>query len=508
MAQDIYSKYQQPVPAPGASADADIYSRYQRPDSGTPPDAGAQMRQSAINKIPSELSGHSHWNLSPDLGGPIDVPEPPTGPGMQIVHGFERAAEPGFDNKAAGASGMIRGLGRAAAGGALPLLGAGLATAPLATIGGAAVGSAGAYGGGKLARLGAQRLGGGEGAQDLAQDVGEGVGGAVVAPSLLKTIGKGVQAPAAPIAENALGIRGNTRAFGATPGKAILEETEGIRPATIATTAQSRLDQLTPELEGLARKSTSSASLSPAIRSLDKDIGTARAANSTDTPRQLLPMRQQLTEPRPGFAGATTQPPTPMVPVPSKVLGPNGKPLTTMQPGAVPPATISTTQSPLNLLRMKRQFNKDFITDWSPTSSTEGTLGTARQAHHELSQEFNRAVPEGASLNQRIQSLIPVAKRAELTDLNANTGQRMLGRIAKPTGALTSAAAGFAKGGIPGLIVGLGAPEVASSPSVQMLAARSLHGAGKSLSSPAAAAASRLIPLLRSRRKEEEQPQR
>lgn len=149
------------------------------PFGGTPPDAGGQMRQSAINKIPAELSGHSHWNLPPDLGGPIDVPEPPIGPGMQIVHGLERAAEPGFDNKAAGASGMIRGLGRAAAGGALPLLGAGLATAPLATIGGAAVGSAGAYGGGKLARLGAQKLGGGEGAQDLAQDVGEGVGGAV-----------------------------------------------------------------------------------------------------------------------------------------------------------------------------------------------------------------------------------------------------------------------------------------------------------------------------------------
>jgi hypothetical protein len=65
-------------------------------------------------------------------------------------------------------------------------------------------------------------------------------------------VGQGLKALAPVIGESALGIPKAARAFGKTPGKALLEETRGIRPETIAESAQGRLGQLTPQLERAA----------------------------------------------------------------------------------------------------------------------------------------------------------------------------------------------------------------------------------------------------------------
>lgn len=74
--------------------------------------------------------------------------------------------------------------------------------------------------------------------------------------------GEGFRALAPKIAEGALAITKPDRAFGKTPGAAVLNETRGFRPSDIAETGQTRLRGLTSQLEG----KVDSASSRPAPR--------------------------------------------------------------------------------------------------------------------------------------------------------------------------------------------------------------------------------------------------
>jgi hypothetical protein len=94
-------------------------------------------------------------------------------------------------------------------------------------------------------------------------------------------------------------------------------------------------------------------------------------------------------------------------------------------------------------------------------------------------------VPGAQQLNQRISSLIPAKTRAAVLSNAAPISQRIAGRMARPTGALASAgigsAIGYERGGgagaIAGGLTGLVVPEVLSSPTVQMAAARAAKNA-------------------------------
>lgn len=334
---------------------------------------------------------------------------------------------------------------------------------------------------------------------DVAGGLGHGMGliaNVAAVPELVKGTGKLVRLPSEPLAKGALGIRGDTEAYGATPGKAILEETSGVRPGAIAKSARGRIGELSTELEHRAASSTTPARLTPARNVISTAIDKARAANSESTPNDLIPMRRQLTEPRPGFAGRTVQPPAPLVPTPSPVLGANGQPIVTMQPGPLPPPVIADTQSPSDLLAMKRQFNRDFVRNWNPAANTKGALGVARQAEHELGTEVGRTVPGGAALNQRISSLIPVAERARLTDLQAGPMDRVLNRMTRPTGGFLPILFGFEQGGVPGAALSIAGQETLGSPSARMIAARSLRNAGKGIASPLSQRAAQILPLV------------
>jgi hypothetical protein len=107
----------------------------------------------------------------------------------------------------------------------------------------------------------------------------------------------------------------------------------------------------------------------------------------------------------------------------------------------------------------------------------------------EMANELERKAPGISPLNQTIQSLVPVARKAGKTALADTAMQNAMGRIARPTGALTAALAGLKVGGIPGMIAGLGVPEMISDPTSQMIAARGLAGTGNALGSPTANAA-------------------
>ena len=64
-------------------------------------------------------------------------------------------------------------------------------------------------------------------------------------------IAEGGKAVAPALAEGAMGIRKLDRAYGRRPGLAILDETRGFRPETVAASADERLGELTPQLESM-----------------------------------------------------------------------------------------------------------------------------------------------------------------------------------------------------------------------------------------------------------------
>lgn len=294
---------------------------------------------------------------------------------------------------------------------------------------------------------------------DYAGGVGQslGIGTSLAAPAVVPkvtaAVGSGLKAAAVPLAESSLGVRAIQRGYGKTPGLGALEDTSGIRPATVAASARNKLGDLNTQLETAAGKSTQPASLTPARTIIDNRSSVAAGGNSAATPKELAAMRAQLTTPQPGFAGA------------------------------IDPTTgeIAADQSPANILRMKREFGKDF-TKWNPLNPS-GEMKTARQTYGALDKELDRTVPGAQDLNQRISSLIPVAERAEETDLHAGLGQRLMHRAAAHTGALIGADAGYRAGGIPGAVAGFVLPELAASPAGKMAGARALYGAGKGVGS-------------------------
>lgn len=308
--------------------------------------------------------------------------------------------------------------------------------------------------------------------------------GPKVAPKITGAIGAGLQKAAVPVMESGLGIRAMDRAYGATPGAAVLANTTGLTPDAVSQSARGRIGNVYQALENDAAASPQKASLAPARQLLDEKIATAQSGNSMSTPPELGVMRKQLTTPKRGFAGATEFPPgsnTPINVVDSydpATMEHNGM---VVQRGETPPMTISELQNPAVVARMKREFGNDF-TKWNPLHP-ERDMATARAVRHELDKEVDRTVPRAQEKNQEIQSLINAAERAEQQNLNAGITQKVLHRAAAHTGALVGAAAGYHAAGIPGGIAGLVAPELISSPTARIAAARGIYKGGKAAGS-------------------------
>jgi len=370
-------------------------------------------------------------------------------------------------------------------GAALPFALPSMIRRPVAAAAGGLIG----MGGQKLGEKVTAAAGGDPDTQRLVGDVSS----AVTGPLLSRGVGAMMKAPAPMLAKSALGINGRTEAYGATPGKAILEETRGVSPATIEESARARMTDLGNQLEGRARATTTPLSLVPARERLSGISSDAAAANSRVTPREVSPMLRQLTEPQPGFTGRTEYPAGAHTPI-TISPGMSGDPMPLVR-GRAPSQVVAPEQSATDFLGMKRQFDKDFISNWSPAANTKGQLGVARQAYGEMAREFNSKVPGAAELNQRISSLVPVAKNARLTDLNAGVGERMLNRAGRPTGGLFPLLFGLHEGGIPGAMSAIGLTEGIQAPEVKMIGARSLWGSGKGLQSKPAMIGAGLIPM-------------
>lgn len=260
-------------------------------------------------------------------------------------------------------------------------------------------------------------------------------------------IGEGLRAAAPAVAESALGITKQMRGYGKTPGVAALEETSGLRPATIERQAQAKIGQLTSGIENAAASHTGTVSLQPAIDTIDQEIAKATAQNNAGAIEQLQRVRDSLTK------NVT-----------------NGLPLSPNQP--------ATTA-----LNLKRGVRTQFVKNWNPELMS-GTRAVAAHAGGAIDSELDNALgPEFASANQRISSLVPVAERAESLGRDPSIAQKVGNRIAAHTGALAGSVVGGAEGyrehGLPGLalgsVIGLTAPEILAASPTRMAAARAMY---------------------------------
>lgn len=327
-----------------------------------------------------------------------------------------------------------------------------------------------------------------------------GAGGAIA--------GQGLKAMAPTIAEGALNIRKLDRAYGkggGAIGRAVLDETKGIRPGTIAQSAEDRLGELNPQLNAAADRA--SVRPNPARGLLTAPPEEIPLAAKTRAPK-MRPMAfdaqvnpEEAWEPRSGDSmapisdypginphylsgsahpelsgriptaqgvlirptSATNGPIPSMIANPSASLGPARgtlmnafgtatrqgerttagqlQPMATHLGETMSGEAIPENVTPRQLLDLKRGFGNEYIHRWNPETMT-GVKGTAARTYHAMGQEFNRTVPEAEGLNSRISNLIPVAKRASSEELNAPTTQRVFNRFSAHTGALTGAGIG------------------------------------------------------------------
>jgi len=266
-------------------------------------------------------------------------------------------------------------------------------------------------------------------------------------PEVTGAVGKALKSGAEPLMENGLGIRNVDRAHAKAPGRAALDFTTGVRPETVAKSAGDAIESQAKTRNAAITNSTARGSLTPA-RAAVTDAMTRAAAGNSDT-SHLTPMMEQLENPKPGFTGSLNP----------RVMGRG-------------PLTIADLQDPDTLLKMRQRFGEDFTKFDTARPLAKEALRVGNQAYGALTNELHRVVPESVEPDRIISNLIPARDSAAAKSLNAGTGQRALGRFAAHTGALTGAALGYHQYGVPGMAAGLLLPELISSPTAQISAAR------------------------------------
>ncbi len=311
------------------------------------------------------------------------------------------------------------------------------------------------------------------GAEAVNQTQGGPTGAGAAGAGIGEGLAAGARAAAPALARTAMRIPSKEFAFGKTPGEAILNDTKGILPETVARSAQDTSDALLNRIQTNAANSPMLASLKPARGVISDASDKAVAQNTPTIHGQLQPLSDSLT--RRFDTGA---------PIPEDV-------------------------TPSDLLNLKRGFSKEHLGKWNPDIHSD-TTGAGRKAYGALDAELDRTVPEAQDANQRVSSLIPVIRAGDKLSRAPGFLQRTGGRIAAHTGALMGAAtlgtAGAHAGGLPGAIAGgltgLMGPELLASPETQMLAARTLASPAlqRGTAPISAAASSGLLKYLRDRK--------
>lgn len=268
-----------------------------------------------------------------------------------------------------------------------------------------------------------------------------------VAPELAAGVLGKIRDAAPSMAEGAMGIRRGDRGYGKTPGRAILDETSGVRPTTVGSQAQAALNELNPLIDDLAANYSGRVDTTPAADRVQADIDTAITRNNGSGAQALQPVKDTIT---------TNQT--------------NGLPL-------------SPNQTATGALNLKRGLRDAFVKNWSPDAASILTRDAAKSASGVLDSQLDDALgPQFQDTNQRISSLIPVADAAEKLSRADDLPQRFGDKLRAHTGALTSALGGALAGGhaggllgaIGGGTLGFALPELLGGPTAKMAIARGM----------------------------------
>lgn len=322
----------------------------------------------------------------------------------------------------------------------------------------------------KLGKIGVTAVG--SGLVNKAQ--GGGFTSGAVMGGLGDSAAQGIKAMASPLAETALGVRATDRipeinldeaAAKRSPGQAILAETTGVRPGSIANQSFKKIGALTDTLDDAAREAEGPAYMGPARETAHSWNDSALRRNEPSAIKKTGNVIDQVSE-WSGVPGEGNR-----TPIPSEV-------------------------TPYQMLTLRRGMG-DVPRSWNPATTTDFSSRAAKAVYRDLGDEVSRTVPGADELDNRISSLMPVARRAGATDLNAGVTQRIFGRLARPTGALAGAAIGgdmgYQKDGLRGAVLGgvagLIAPEIFSSPTTLMMAARAADSPALAHIVPAVSAA-------------------
>lgn len=281
-------------------------------------------------------------------------------------------------------------------------------------------------------------------------------------------VGEAFRAAAPVIAESALGIRGADRRAPITPGRAILDETRGTSARGIADQAKAKQTLYTGQRDTLLN-AAQPVDLTP-TRQIAKDAqSTAALRNNPETIKRTGDLSNLLT-----YEGGKVPPPTV---APPKVISGFGSAAATpprVQSSLIPPQVSAARANDL------KQGLGELKGSWNPAVPNDFADASVGRAYGSLDNSLEKVAPGQGKLNDKISGLFPVASRANATDLNASTLQRVLGRFTRPTGALVGASAGagygYSQDGLQGALLGgaagLVAPEVIGSPRFQMGIAR------------------------------------
>lgn len=252
---------------------------------------------------------------------------------------------------------------------------------------------------------------------------------------------------ARPFGKVALRLPAKSESFGANPSKMLLEQTSGVRPATIARSAQDRTNVVRPQMEQLVSQATTPIDLAQPRQLVRNAEALASRQGNQLVHGQLQPMREAL----------------------------EGNRVT----GVSYPPTIPATDA----LDLKRGFGDEFVDYGNPNVHTK-VNAVGKSVYGDLNSQIHAAAPGSEEMDQIVHGLIPVSHAAQKTMLAPTLGQRILTRISRPTGGMLPAAIGYSAGGPFGAAAAITATEAAASPIPLMMAARGLYGTGKVLGSP------------------------
>jgi hypothetical protein len=274
--------------------------------------------------------------------------------------------------------------------------------------------------------------------------------------------GEGARAIAPYLAETALGVRGTDRAFSASPGRAVLDQTTGLSPLKVANSARDAVSDLGAQQKAVVNASTAPVSLMPSRDAITGAMQSQADQNAMTGIDRIRPLADQLSvqgAPRAGLpAGVFTR-----------------RPSGTEIPGLVSPSEALDLRQGLSNFQPEKP--------WTGKSSSDPVTNAIKSSYGPLTEELHAAVPALAPIDQNLHNLLPVADRATAKDLNAPFLQRVAGRVGAHTGAglaaVTGGTAGYLHGGPAGALLGGAAglviPELLSEPAVQMGFARAAN---------------------------------